>query len=66
MDWEHSGDNWRESKERARKRWVKLTDEDLEHVSGQRDKLVIKIQKLYGIPREEAEAQVKEWEGLRF
>lgn len=59
-------DNWETSKGKARERWGKLTEEDLEQINGQRDKLVVRLQKLYGFEREEAEAQVKEWEGMRF
>lgn len=59
-------DNWETSKGKARERWGKLTEEDLEHINGQRDKLVVRLQKLYGFEWEEAEAQVKEWEGMRF
>lgn len=66
MNWEHSGEKWNDSREKARKRWSKLTDEELDQISGQRDVLVNRIHVLYGIPKEEAEAQVKEWEGLRF
>ena len=58
--------DWETSKVEARKRWDKLTEEDLNEIEGQRDKLVLRLQKLYGLEWEEAEAQVLEWEGTRI
>lgn len=53
--------NWNILKGKARQKWGKLTDDQLEQVAGNRDELVGKIQKEYGIAREEAEKQVDEW-----
>lgn len=53
--------NWNILKGKARQKWGKLTDDELEQVAGNRDELVGKIQKEYGIAREEAEKQVDEW-----
>lgn len=57
--------DWKKLKGDVRKRWGKLTDDHLAQVNGSREKLVGQIQKNYGIVREEAEKQVKEWEGAR-
>jgi uncharacterized protein YjbJ (UPF0337 family) len=40
------------------------TDDSLTQINGQRDELVGKIQEAYGINRDDAERQVKEWESL--
>lgn len=53
--------NWKQLKGEAKKRWGKLTDDDLDVIEGERDKLVGRIQERYGIARDEAEKQVKEW-----
>ena len=45
----------------ARERWGKLTDNDWETISGQKDQLVGRIQELYGVAKEEAENQADEW-----
>lgn len=58
--------DWKEARGKAQERWGKLTEEDLEEINGQRDKLALRLQKLYGIDREEAEAQIREWEGVRI
>ncbi len=42
--------------------WGKLTDDQMDQIAGNRDKLVGQIQENYGIAREEAEKQVKEFE----
>ncbi len=41
----------------------KLTDNDLTYVAGHRDQLVGRLQERYSIARDQAEKQVKEWEG---
>ena len=45
-----------------KEQWGKLTDDDLDRVAGNRDQLVGKIQNSYGIGKDEAEKQLKEWE----
>ena len=52
---------WRQAKGEAKRRWGKLTDDDLDQVEGNQEKLVGKIQERYGLRREEAEKQVNDW-----
>lgn len=52
--------NWKQFKGEIRKKWGKLTDDDLEQIAGHKDKLVGKIQERHGIAKEEAEKQVDE------
>jgi uncharacterized protein YjbJ (UPF0337 family) len=54
--------NWKQLVGKAKVQWGKLTDDDLAVVEGRRDQLIGRIQERYGIAREEAERQVKEWE----
>jgi uncharacterized protein YjbJ (UPF0337 family) len=42
--------------------WGKLTDDDITYVDGKREQLVGRIQERYGIARDEAEKQVRDWE----
>ncbi len=42
--------------------WGKLTDDDLDVLTGHRDYLVGKIQERYGIAKQEAERQVDRFE----
>lgn len=50
--------NWKEMKGKAKQKWGKLTDDDLDVVDGKREELVGKIQQRYGKSREEAEREV--------
>jgi uncharacterized protein YjbJ (UPF0337 family) len=45
-----------------KEKWGKLTDDELDQMAGNRDQLVGKIQERYGIAKDEAERQVKDWE----
>ena len=60
--WDQIAGKWKQFKGEVRSRWGDLTDDDLEQVAGQRDKLVGKIQERYGIAKEEAHRQIDEWE----
>lgn len=62
MNWDQIQGNWKQFVGRARQQWGKLTDDDLQLAKGHRDELVGRIQERYGIARDEAERQVREWE----
>jgi uncharacterized protein YjbJ (UPF0337 family) len=52
---------WKQMKGSVKEKWGKLTDDDLDVIAGKQEQLVGKIQERYGISREEAAKQVKEW-----
>ena len=52
---------WRQLKGETKKQWGKLTDDDLDQIDGEREKLIGKIQETYGLARDEAERQVDAW-----
>lgn len=62
MNWEQILGNWRQFKGKVKEKWGDLTDDDLNRVAGKKDQLIGKVQKKYGIAKEEAEKQVKEFE----
>ena len=62
MNWDRVEGNWKQIKGKVKEQWGNLTDDDLDRVAGKRDQLVGKIQEGYGVDREAAEQQVKEWE----
>jgi uncharacterized protein YjbJ (UPF0337 family) len=62
MNWDVLEGNWKQAKAKVKQQWGKLTDDQLEMVSGKRDQLLGKIQARYGIARDEAARQVKDWE----
>ena len=49
---------WRQIRGEVKKQWGKLTDDELEMVDGQVDKLVGIVQERYGYSREQAEREV--------
>lgn len=58
MNWDQIRGNWQQAKGDLKVRWGKLTDDDLDRIEGERDKMVGRLQELYGISKEEAEKQV--------
>jgi uncharacterized protein YjbJ (UPF0337 family) len=54
--------NWNQLKGEVQKRWGKLTNDNLDQINGNRTKLLGVIQESYGVAKEEAEKQVKDWE----
>lgn len=61
MNWDQIEGKWKQFTGSARERWGKLTDDDLQTLTGHKDHLVGKIQERYGIAKEEAEKQTEEW-----
>lgn len=62
MNWDQIEGKWKQVKGQARAKWGELTDDELDVVAGKRDQLVGTIQERYGIARDEAEKQVREFE----
>jgi uncharacterized protein YjbJ (UPF0337 family) len=61
MDWDILEGDWNQTKGKVKEQWSKLTNDQLDMVSGRRDELVDKIQECYGVAKYEAERQVKDW-----
>ncbi len=55
--------NWKQFKGKVKEQWGKLTDDDLDVIAGKRDQLLGRIQERHGVAKDEAEKQVKAWEG---
>ena len=53
--------NWKQLKGAVKEQWGKLTDDDLTEVNGKTEKLLGKIQERYGVERDEAERQIRDW-----
>lgn len=52
---------WKQARGLVKQWWGKLTDDDLERVSGHADVLIGMIQERYGYTREQAEKQVSQF-----
>jgi len=62
MNEDRMSGNWKEFKGKVKEQWGKLTDDDLDVISGKRDQLLGRIQQRHGLAKEEADKQVADWE----
>jgi uncharacterized protein YjbJ (UPF0337 family) len=62
MNWDQLAGNWKQAKGAVKEKWGQLTDDDLTMIAGKRDQLVGRVQERYGLAKDEAEREVKEWE----
>ena len=62
MDRDIVGANWELIRGKVKERWSKLSDDQLDLVSGNRYQLIDEIRESYGIGKDEAERQLREWE----
>lgn len=52
---------WHQLKGDVKSRWGELTDDDLDIVAGDAEKLIGRVQERYGYAREEAQRDVKDF-----
>jgi uncharacterized protein YjbJ (UPF0337 family) len=53
--------NWKQFKGRAKEKWGRLTDDDLDVINGRQDQLEGKIQERYGLAKDQAKKDVDDW-----
>ena len=53
--------NWKQAKGKVKEQWGKLTDDDMLEIEGNQEQLVGRVQHRYGVQKEEAEKQVREF-----
>ena len=61
MNWDQVSGKWQQLKGNVRTKWGKLTDDDVEIVAGNRDKLIGKLQERYGFTKDRALDSVDEF-----
>jgi uncharacterized protein YjbJ (UPF0337 family) len=61
MNWDRIEGSWKQAAGKVKEKWGKLTEDDLTVINGKQDQLVGRIQERYGIAKDEAERQVKDW-----
>jgi len=61
MNWDQIQGKWTQMKGSIKQEWEKLTDDDLDVISGSKDKFVGRLQERYGIKKEEAERELDAW-----
>jgi uncharacterized protein YjbJ (UPF0337 family) len=56
------GGQWKQISGKIKQQWGKLTDDDMKVVEGNAEMLAGRVQERYGVARDEAEKQVREFE----
>ena len=62
MNWTLAQNNWHQFKGRVRARWMKMDEEQLAVIAGNRAALLNSIQSVYGLTRVEAERDIRAFE----
>jgi uncharacterized protein YjbJ (UPF0337 family) len=58
MTWDRIEQQWIRIKGPIQEQWTRLSDRDMEQIHGKRERLLGRIQELYGVRRADAERQV--------
>jgi uncharacterized protein YjbJ (UPF0337 family) len=58
MNWDRIEGNWKQFSGKVQQQWGKLTNDDLDVIDGRRDELSGRIQKAYGVTKDEADRQI--------
>ena len=61
MNWDQVQGKWKQLTGSVRQEWGKLTDNDLDIIAGNKDKLIGRLQERYGLTKEAAEKNVEAW-----
>ena len=61
MNKDQAAGQWKQLKGKVKEQWGKLTDDDLTVLEGDLDQLTGRVQERYGIAKEEAERQVRDF-----
>ena len=61
MDSNRTAGNWKQLKGKIKEQWGKLTDDEVDQLEGKSDQLAGKLQERYGIARDEAERQARDF-----
>ena len=62
MNWDRIEGNWKQIKGKVKAKWGELTDDHIDVIAGRRDQLVGQVQEKYGISKDEAERQIRDFE----
>jgi len=61
MNWDEIAGKWKQLKGSAKQEWGKFTDDDLDYISGTKDRLIGRLQEKYGLAKDEAERRAERW-----
>ncbi|MFN3314951.1 MAG: CsbD family protein [Hyphomonas sp.] len=61
MNWDIIQGKWKQLKGSAKEKWGELTDDELDQIEGNKDKLAGKLQEKYGWTKNEAEKEIDDY-----
>ena len=61
MNWLQIEGKWDRMRGKAKEKWGRLTDDELDVVAGKRDQLVGALKDAYGMKKEMAEREIDAW-----
>ena len=61
MNWDRIEGNWKQFTGKVQQQWGKLTNDDLDVIDGRREELSGRIQKVYGVTKDEADRQITQF-----
>jgi uncharacterized protein YjbJ (UPF0337 family) len=61
MNTDRTAGQWKQIKGSLKEQWGKLTDDEISQLEGNSERLAGKLQERYGLAREEAERQAREF-----
>jgi uncharacterized protein YjbJ (UPF0337 family) len=61
INWDEIEGDWKQFRGKIKQKWAELTDDEVDEIDGKKDVLVGKLQKRYGIAKDEAEKQVNDF-----
>jgi uncharacterized protein YjbJ (UPF0337 family) len=64
MNWDRLEGEWKQRRGKAMHHWGKMMDDDLAAIAGKYEEFVGKLQERYGIVKEEADQQVKDFKRI--
>jgi uncharacterized protein YjbJ (UPF0337 family) len=62
MNNDRAAGQWKQLKGSIKEQWGKLTDDEISQLEGHSDQLAGRLQEKYGLAREEAERQAREFQ----
>ena len=65
MEWDRIERNWSHFKGNARRHWTRLSEAQLEHIEGKRERLAASLEETYALSKESAEKQLAEWQNAQ-
>ncbi|MEQ1621245.1 MAG: CsbD family protein [Methylococcales bacterium] len=62
MSWDQVQGDWQQVKAKVKETWRELSDDELDQIAGNRNRLLGKIQEKYGIELDQAEKCIQDFE----